>query len=162
VGVQEDDEYRGMFFVNERRPEQSFSIFIDRKNSGAKGLCIARRQHDNATLEDELRDVECYWLLLRDAEKAIRPSDLGKIDDVLCSFLQKNHGGVVLLDGFEMLMLFNDYAKISDMLNKAKFLADTSESAIIIPVDSRALYREDFENISENFKVIDMDKAEKQ
>ncbi|UCD91715.1 MAG: DUF835 domain-containing protein [Methanobacteriota archaeon] len=157
----EEEEYRGIFFVNERRPEQSLSIFIDRKRAGAKALCIVRRQHDHAALEQELQEVERYWLLLRYAQNAIRPSDLDKIDSVICSFLQKNRGGVVLLDGFETLMLFNDYSKISKLVGKAKSLADSSGSAIIIPVDSRALYREDFENISENFKVIDIDKAEK-
>lgn len=157
----EDDRHKGMFFVDERRPEQSFSLFIDRKKAGAKGLCIARRQLENATSEEELRDVECYWLLLRDADNAIRPSDLEKIDDVICSFLEKNRGGVVLLDGFEMLMLFNDYSKISEMLTKAKSLADLNDAAIIIPIDSRALYREDFERISKDFKVLDLDRAEK-
>lgn len=149
-----------MFFVNERRPEQSLSLFFDKKEGGAEGLCIARRQLDSVSMEEQLKDVECYWLLLREAENAIRPSDLEKIDEVMTSFLTRNRGGVVLLDGFEMLMLFNDYTKVSELLNKVKSLADSNDAAVIIPVDSRALYREDFENISSNYEVLEFAKAE--
>lgn len=155
------DQYNGMVLVDERRAEQCYSIFFKRKKAGAKCLCILRRQPEDVSLQEELKDVECYWLLLRKAENSIRPSDLGRIDNIITSFLERNKGGTVLLDGFEMLMLFNDYADVAQLLSKARLLADSNEGAIIIPVDRRAIYREDFEKISEDFGVVELDRAEK-
>jgi archaellum biogenesis ATPase FlaH len=150
-----------MYLVDERQSEQSYSLFFDRTKTGAKGLCILRRQPDDVALRIELKNVKCHWLLLRETKDSIRPSDLRKIDEVICSFLERNRGGIVLLDGFETLLLFNDFTEVSELLSKVRSLAESNEGAVIVPVDSRAMFREDFNKISESFRVLELDSAEK-
>ncbi|MFQ6060648.1 MAG: DUF835 domain-containing protein, partial [Thermoplasmata archaeon] len=81
--------------------------------------------------------------------------------EIVSSFFERNKGGIVLLDGFEMLTLFNDYDKVAGLLDRLRTLADSSNGAVVIPVDRRAIYREDFEKISKSFRVVELDRAEK-
>lgn len=162
MSTRENEQFNGMFFVDERRPRKSFSLFCDRIKAGSKGLCIARREPDDLSVQELLKKVEYHRLLLKDAENSIRPSDLRRIDGIVSSFFERNKGGTVILEGVEMLLLFNDHSKVTELLNKAKSLADSRDGVIVIPVDSRTIYREDFENVKENFRVLEMDRAENQ
>lgn len=145
----------GMVFVDERKPRLSLSIFLDRKKSGRKGLLIARSQPDHISSDDELKDVECHRLLLRETENSVRPSDLKAIEEIITSFFDRNDGGVALLDGFEMLTLFNDFSKVVELLSKAQSAADSCGGSIVIPIDNRAIYPEDYRRIADTYKFLD-------
>jgi hypothetical protein len=149
-----------MIFVEERKPRLSLSIFLDRKKSGDKGLLIVRNEPEHISTDEDLKDVECYRLLLRHTANSIHPSDLKKIGEVIASFFERNKGGVALFDGFEMLTLFNDFSKVTELLNKAQSAADSCGGAIVIPIDDRAVYPEDYKRISESFNFLETDKPE--
>ncbi|MEE9224324.1 MAG: DUF835 domain-containing protein [Thermoplasmata archaeon] len=150
----------GMVFVDERKPRLSLSVFLDRMKAGDKGLLIAKNEPDHMCPNEELEGVECHRLLLRETENSVRPSDLAEIETIITSFFNRNKGGVALLDGFEMLTLFNDFSKVADMLNKAQSAADSCGGSIVIPIDNRAIYPEDYRMISENYRLLSADDAE--
>jgi len=151
----------GMFFISERRPKRSLSLFFDRTKTGIKGLLIVRNQPEGVSSDDELKHIECHRLLLRETENSIRPSDLKGIEEIITSFFKRNRGGIALLDGFEMLTLFNDFDKVTMMLNKAQSVADSCGGSIVIPIDNRAIYPEDLRRISEIYKFLDENHDEK-
>jgi hypothetical protein len=144
----------GMVFVDERKPRLSLSTFLDRTRSGEKGLLIARNQPEHMCPDEELKGVECHRLLLRETENSVRPSDLAEIENIITAFFGRNKGGVALIDGFEMLTLFNDISKVAEMLNKAREAADSCGGSIVIPIDNRAIYPEDYRMISENYDFL--------
>jgi hypothetical protein len=152
---------KGLFFISERRPRESHSIFRERTEAGEKGLFIARYHPDDVALKEELCDVECHWLLLRQRENSVRPSDLKAIEDIISSFFKKHNGGVALIDGVEILGLFNDFEKVVELLSKAQSAADSCGGSIIVPIDDRALYPEDFMEISRRFNFLDAGITEK-
>lgn len=94
---------KGLYFIGERRPQASHSLFRQRTNAGEKGLFIARYHPDDVALKEELRDVECYWLLLREKENSVRPSDLNAVEEIIRSFFEMHKGGIALIDGIEIL-----------------------------------------------------------
>lgn len=145
----------GMVFVDERRPERSLSLFLNMKESGKKALLIARNEPGGMASDEELEDVECHRLLLRETEDSIRPSDLEAIERIITSFFERNGGGVALLDGLEMLTLFNDFSKVTELLNKAQAAADGCGGSIVIPIDNRAIHPEDYRKISEDYTFLD-------
>lgn len=147
----------GMIFVDERRPKRSLSLFLNGKESGRKALLIARNEPGDMASDEELEDVECHRLLLRETEGSIRPSDLEAIEKVITSFFERNDGGVALLDGLEMLTLFNDLSKVTEMLNKAQAAADGCGGAIVIPIDNRVIQPEVYRRISEDYTLLDAD-----
>ena len=147
---------KGLFFISERRPRASHSIFKERTEAGEKGLFIARYHPDDVALQEELRGVECHWLLLREKENSVRPSDLKAIEDIISSFFKRHAGGVALIDGVEILGLFNDFEKVLELLNKAQSAADSCGGSIIVPIDDRALYPEDYREISMRFNFLDV------
>lgn len=151
----------GMFFISERRPKRSLSLFFDRTRSGKKGLLIVRNQPEGVSSDDELERIECHRLLLRETENSIRPSDLKGIEEIITSFFARSRGGIALLEGFEMLTMFNDFDKVTVMLNKAQSAADSSGGFIVIPIDNRAIYPEDLRRISENYKFLGANRDEK-
>ena len=150
---------KGLFFINERRPRTSHSIFKERTKAGEKGLFIARYHPDDVALKEELCDVECHWLLLRERENSVRPSDLKAIEGIIRSFFKKHNGGVALIDGVEILGLFNDFENVVELLNRAQSAADSCGGSIIVPIDDRALYPEDFREISRKYTFLDADAA---
>lgn len=152
---------KGLFFISERRPRTSHSIFKQRTRAGEKGLFIARYHPDDVALKEELCDVECHWLLLREKENSVRPSDLRAIGDIISSFFKRHSGGIALIDGVEILGLFNDFDKVVELLNKAQSAADSCGGSIIVPVDDRALYPEDFREISQRYNFLDAGVTEK-
>ncbi len=147
----------GMIFVDERRPERSLSLFLNGKESGKKALLIARNEPGHLASDEELEDVECHRLLLRETEDGIRPSDLEGIERIITSFFKRNKEGVALLDGLEMLTLFNDFGKVTELLNKAQAAADDCGGAIVIPIDNRAIHPEVYRRISEDYSFLDAD-----
>lgn len=160
MGTESGGAPSGIIFIDERRPKLSLSLFLDRKRLGEKGLLISRNQPEHLSQDDDLKDVECHRLLLRETEGSIRPSDLKAIEKVIVSFFSKNEGGVALLDGFEMLTLFNDFNKVTELLGKAQSAADSCGGSIVIPIDNRAMYPEDYRMISENYKLLNAEEAE--
>ncbi len=147
----------GMIFVDERRPKRSLTLFLNGKESGKKALLIARNELGRLASDEELEDVECHRLLLRETEDGIRPSDFEGIERIVTSFFEKNKGGVALLDGLEMLTLFNDFSKVTELLNKAQAAADGCGGSIIIPIDIRAIHPEVYSRISEDYSFLDAD-----
>lgn len=144
----------GLFFVSERRPNASISLFKERTNAGEKGLLIARSHPDDIALKEELSEIECHWLLLREKKNSVRPSDLKAVEEIILSFFRRHGGGVTLLDGVEILCLFNDFEQVQKLLNSAQSAADACGGSIIVPVDDRALYPEDLKTISKNFRLL--------
>lgn len=145
----------GMLFVNERRPERSLSLFLEKKKSGRKALFISRHKPQAMAGEEDMRGVECHRILLREEPNSIQPSNLEKIESIIREFFEKNKGGVALIDGVEMLTLFNDFDKVTDLLRKAQDAADSYGGFIIIPIDNRSIYPEDFKAICEKFEFLD-------
>lgn len=146
-----------MVFINERRPKFSISFFRKRTKAGEKGLFIARKHPDDVALQKELSGVECYWLLLREGENCVRPSDLDTVESIITSFFERHKGGIALLDGIEILSLYNDFEEVLNLLRKAQLAADSCGGSIIIPVDNRAIYPEDLRQISAGFKFLDIE-----
>jgi hypothetical protein len=59
-----------------------------------------------------------------------------------------------------MLTLFNDIDKVAEMLNEAQSAADSCGGSIVIPIDNRAIYPEDYRIISEKYKLLSPEEAE--
>ncbi len=144
----------GIIFVNERKPKRSLSLFFGRKKSGEKALFISRNQPETMAGGEELTGVECHRILLREEGDSVKPSDLRTIEGIITSFFQRNKGGVAFVDGVEMLTLFNEFTKVTEMLRKAQEAADSCGGFIVIPIDNRAIYPEDYRLISEKFKFL--------
>ncbi|MCK4443436.1 MAG: DUF835 domain-containing protein [Thermoplasmata archaeon] len=148
---------KGLYFISERRPRSSHSLFRQRTKAGEKDLFIARYHPDDVALKEELCDVECHWLLLREKENSVRPSDLKAVEEIIRSFFRRHKGGIALIDGVDILCLFNDFDKVVKLLNNVQSTAESCGGFIIVPVDDRALYPEDFSEISREYSFLDVD-----
>lgn len=138
-----------------------FSRLVSGHDSDVKreGMVLSRRPP--AVLRDEfgLKDVAITWITTQPGQSTVDPSKPNLMAHAIMEFLSASKNGVVLLDGVESTMIYNDFSRTMKMLGQINDFVMQYQGYLIIPIDpkafdprERAILERDFESISHSGK----------
>ncbi len=128
------------YAVLERDASHTFEIFKDFVTHGAQGLCITRRSPKAVMAEYGLERTPILWLSRVATDKnAVRPSPPEKVAMAIDHFVEVSENSVVLLDGFEYLVVHNDFASVLALLHDLNESVAMHEGILLLPLDPTTL-----------------------
>ena len=119
-----------------------------------KGLVVTRTYPDRIRETYNLQVTPIVWLTESTGDKKIPPTSVGMLTDTVIRFMESNPNSIVMLDGIEYLMTFNDFNRVLkslDSLNEAVWL---TKSRLLISLNPKTLDRKQRAMIERDRRVV--------
>jgi hypothetical protein len=159
-GFRSYDIPRGVYLFEDTTNRTAVSLFVEQvtiplrpdvtipeKDSAAsdtlaflipKGLMATRVFPDRIREEHHLQVTPIIWLTESPGERRIPPTSIALLTDTLIRFMEGNPNSIILVDGVEYLLTFNDFYKVLRSLDSLNETTWITKSRLIISVDPRA------------------------
>ncbi len=156
-GFRPYDIPRGVYLVYDERPDSAMSLFSElvtlplrpdaaipeEKGSAVetleylipRGLMVTRAFPDEVRAKYGLQATPIVWLTESVGEMRIAPTSLAVLTDTLMRFMENNHNSIVLLEGIEYTITFNDFRKVIRSLDLLNETAWITKARLILSVD---------------------------
>ena len=137
----------------------TFELFVSLIKKGAPGLCISTTIPDKLRKLHNLEDVDIIWLTNSSAldHKTVNPCRLEfEMIGVYASFVKNNKDAVIVLDGFEYMVVENGFEKVFKFLKKINDLASVNSATLFIPIAPSSIKENQLIKLKRDFdKIID-------
>ncbi len=129
--------------------------------SRPQGLIVTRQFPNEIRAKYYFQTTPIVWLSTVSGRDNMDPAKLNLLTDLLTSFMEKSHNGVVLIDGLEYLVTTNDFQRVIRAVDRWTESAMTSSSRLIIAVDPNSLDQKELALLERNKEVVRPDAPEK-
>jgi len=119
-----------------------------------KGFVITRRHPEELRQHFDLKDIQVTWITTLSGDGCVDPSRPNLLAHAVMEFFQKNKNAVVLIDGIESIVVYNDFGKAMKMLEQINDFVMQYHGYLIIPIDPAAFDPRDRAVVERNFEVI--------
>ena len=159
-GFRSYDIPRGVYLFEDRTSRSATDLFaelvtlplrpdvaIPEKDSAAsdtlaflipKGLMVTRVFPERIRDEYRLKVTPIIWLTESPGDRRIPPTSIALLTDALIRFLEGNPNSIVLVDGVEYLLTFNDFNRVLRSLDSLNETTWITKSRLIITVNPEA------------------------
>lgn len=103
-----------------------------------RGLMVTRAFPDEVRKQHGLHATPIVWLTESVGELRIAPTSLAVLTDALMRFMENNHNSIVLVEGLEYAVTFNDFRKVLRSLDLLNETAWITKARLIIAVNPDA------------------------
>jgi hypothetical protein len=143
------------YIVRERKPEESFEIFADLVSHGIRGVCITRMNPDVVRKKFGIeKSVPIYWLSKIESEHSLEPTNVRLIVNTIEKFVNENRYGVVLLDGLEYLISFNDFTTLVKVVEDVCEIVSSKKSNFMLPINPSAFDEKEIARLERNMEIL--------
>ncbi len=147
---------RGMI-VEDPKSTLSFALFArliapDDSDMKRDGYILSRRAPATIREEFGFKDVRIEWMATQAGQDVVDPTKPGQMAHAIMEFLSKTKNGVVLLDGIESVMVYNDFSKAMRMLEQINDFVMQYQGYLIVPIDPKAFDSRDRAMLMRNFE----------
>jgi len=164
-GFRHYDIPRGAYLVEDDRSNSAFELFaelvslplrpdaqIPGKEQSAtatleylipRGLVVTREYPDKVREQFGLQVTPIVWLTESPGEQRMAPTSLALITDTLVRFMESNPNSIVLLEGIEYIVTFNEFRKVAKSLDLLNEVAWIAKARLLIAVHPKALDEKD-------------------
>jgi hypothetical protein len=146
---------QGKFYLFEERvPLRTHQVLRKELDKGRKTLYISKNPPRLLRTQldfDETR-LSTMWLSTRPSPECIPPMNLNIFEQNIMDFLSKNENGIVVLNGLDVLEMWNGFRPVLDVLARAQAKVNANGSNLLISLDPHNHYPqklEKLENISD-------------
>jgi hypothetical protein len=119
--------------------EKAFKVFAGRIANGSQGLCITREPPSRIRRMYALKNTRIVWLTGEKAEGETTVSSLQDLSILIGDFLAEAGGSVVLLDGFEYLVVNHGFDAFIRFLQSTRTRFEQREAVLIAPLMDETL-----------------------
>lgn len=159
-GFRAFDIPRGVYLIHDETPETAFELFSelvtlplrpDAEIPGAeesaraaleylipKGLVVTREFPERVRKKHGLQVTPIIWLTETPGEFRVAPTSLALLTDTLIRFMESNPNSIVLLEGIEYIMTFNDFRKVLRSLDSLNEVAWVTKARLLVTVNPKA------------------------
>lgn len=164
-GFRAYDIPRGIYVVEEDRPDSAFSLFSDlvtlpltpkadipgTESSATAtlefliphGLVVTREYPVGLRDKYRLQVTPIIWLTESLGERRIAPTSLTVLTDTIMRFMESNPNSIVLIEGVEYLATFNELKKVLRMLDQLNETAWVTKSRLLLALNPAAFDQKD-------------------
>jgi hypothetical protein len=138
----------------------AFKMFVSLVKNGCTGLSISTTFPDKLKKEHDMGKSEVIWLTDTSVpdKKTINPHRLEfEMMRMYAAFVKSNPKSVIILDGFEYLVVENGFDKVFKFIKKINDLSSVNNATLIVPIGTSSLEPDQLGTLKKEFdKVIDM------
>ncbi len=138
----------------------AFKMFVSLLKNGCTGLSISTTFPDKLKKEHAMDKAEVIWLTDTSVadKKTINPHRLEfEMMRMYAAFVKNNPKSVIILDGFEYLVVENGFDKVFKFIKKINDLSSVNSATLIVPIGTSSLEPDQLGTLKKEFdKVIDM------
>jgi hypothetical protein len=140
--IRERDEKRerkfklepGYSYLVKDEVEKAFEIFVDQVMGGSEGLCITRERPSKIRQQYGLKKTPVIWLRKEVAKDETTVNSLQDLSIMINQFLKKAKHGLVLLDGFEYLVVNHKFKPCIQFLQLARSRFEENDGNFVVPI----------------------------
>jgi DNA-binding response OmpR family regulator/DNA-binding transcriptional ArsR family regulator len=123
-----------------KRTEKNVMDFFVDELKDRKGLLITKEDPKTLKQNPGLSNVPIYRLTEDGGSKeSIKPNEMNKIKKLVTSFLRKNKGCVICINGVEMLVKNNPWTEVERFLGNLTESANTGDAILIVSASPETL-----------------------
>ncbi|MCX8173449.1 MAG: DUF835 domain-containing protein [Thermoplasmata archaeon] len=141
------------YLIFESKTEKAFEIFGDMIKD-SPGLCITTTYPDKVREKYGIGSATIYWLSDTEtpAVPVVKPSRMEfEIMRAITSFIKSNKNAVILLDGFENLVLGNNFLDALKFMKKVNDVAAMHHATVLVPISPKAFDEKDMYTLRKEF-----------
>jgi hypothetical protein len=168
---------RGVYLLEDDRPLSAFALFselvtlpltpeaaIPGKEQGSatatleylipRGLIVTRTFPEKVRKEFDIHVTPIIWLTESPGERRLAPTSVAVLTDTMVRFMEANPNSIVLLEGVEYLVTFNDFKRVLKALDSLNETTWVTKTRLIIAVDPKAFDQRDLALLERDRKVV--------
>jgi len=167
---------RGVYLVEDEKPGSAFSLFSElvtlplspdaeipgRDESASatleflipQGLVVTREFPDSIRKNFKLEVTPIIWLTESPGDMRIAPTSLAVLTDTIIRFMENNPNSIVLIEGIEYMVTFNDFRKVLKQLDSLNETAWITRGRLVISIDPRAFDEREVAMLERDRKVV--------
>ncbi len=119
--------------------KRAYEIMMEALDTGLEGLIISRRHPNTIREQYGLKKTAVLWLSATASHDVINPANVGILTDAVIRFVEHGSNTIVLFDGFESLVTYNDFRKALLVVDHLKDVAAYRKSRLILVIDRMTL-----------------------
>ncbi|UCE45491.1 MAG: DUF835 domain-containing protein [Methanobacteriota archaeon] len=104
-----------------------------------KGLVVTRMYPDRIREAHGLQVTPIVWLTESTGDRRIPPTSVALMTDTMTRFMESNPNSIVLLDGIEYLLTFNDFNRVLKSLDSLSETVWITKSRLLISLNPKVL-----------------------
>ena len=145
------------YLIRERKPELAYHLFDHlRKRDGTPCLVVTRQYPARLRQDQDLEGVRIIWLSHTPGRENQNPSALSSLAKSIAEFIAEADGaGVVILDGFEFLLVNNGFQQTLLFLEHVNEVVMKGQSVLLVPVDPDTLGEREMALLERNVEVVE-------
>jgi hypothetical protein len=130
-----------MYLFVERVPLRTHILLRKEMAKGRKVLYLTKNSPIilKSQLEDEMDQLEIKWLSPRPNEECLSPVNLDALEASITQFMAANPDGIIVLNGLEVLEMWNGFTPVAACLKKAQTKLSENNNSLMISVDPKNL-----------------------
>lgn len=127
------------YLLMERVPLRTHQILRKELDNGRKVLYFSKNSPNllKTQLEYDSEQIELRWLNPRPNDDCSSPMDLDAFETRATQFIQKNKDGIVVLNGLEVLEMWNGFRPVLDRLRNMHEKVSLNGNNLIITFDPK-------------------------
>jgi hypothetical protein len=128
-----------MYLFIERVPLRTHHTIRKEMNQGRKVLYLSKNSPNllRAQLDFEPDIVQMKWLNPRPNDECIPPMNLEEFESKINQFLSLNKDGIVVLNGVEILEMWNGFRPVLDKLKSIQEKVSMNGNNFVISIDPK-------------------------
>lgn len=119
-----------------------------------RGLMVTREYPDNIRENYSLQVTPIIWLTEMPGERRVAPTSLAVLTDTVIRFMDSNPNSIVLLEGIEYLITFNDFKKVLRYLDSLNETTWITKARLLIAVNPKAYDSKELALLERDRKVV--------
>lgn len=132
-----------LYLIEERVPLRTHQLLRKELARGRAALYISKHSPSQLGTQFSLDSdpLQTKWLTPRPESSCIPPMNLVKFEENVKEFLKQNHDGIVVLNGVDVLEMWNGSRPVLEVIKKVQKEMNASEANFIISLDPKNHYQ---------------------
>lgn len=119
-----------------------------------RGLIVTREYPENIRQTYNIQVTPIIWLTEMPGERRVAPTSLAVLTDTIIRFMESNPNSIVLLEGVEYLITFNDFKKVLRYLDSLNETTWMTKARLLIAVNPKAYDDKELALLERDRKVV--------
>lgn len=149
-GRQKELEEGRTYLTKEKKPERALTYFQRAIEAGFRPLYVTRQHPNHVARAHGGKEIRVVWLSTTLGRDYVDPHNLNSLTNLVTNFVSDGPRAVILLDGFEYLMINNDFPRILHFLEYVNEQVALKRAALLLSVDDRAFEPKELALIEKN------------
>jgi hypothetical protein len=144
------------YLIYEERARKIYEEVTRMLSEGVRVLCMTPTFPAKLKKEFDLAKADLVWISESSEKEAVNPKRLEfEIARTLGNFIRGNVDPVIVIDGFEFLMMQNGYENVMKFIKKANDLASVNGATIVVSLNPSAMKKEDLPLLQKEFDKVE-------